>query len=149
MVYILLRALQDDVAEDDLCGAQPGRALSVNPQFHSLLIEALSSIPLMEPGDTVFWHSDVVHAVENEHRGTGYSNVMYIGSAPSCPKNVAYLERQALSFIAGKTPPDFAPDNFEVDFVGRATVADLTELGRSQLGITEALRKSASVGPSA
>ncbi len=149
MVYILLRALQDDVAEDDLCGAQPGRALSVNPQFHSLLIEALSSIPLMEPGDTVFWHSDVVHAVENEHRGTGYSNVMYIGSAPSCPKNVAYLERQALSFIAGKTPPDFAPDNFEVDFLGRATVADLTELGRSQLGITEALRKGVSVGPSA
>ena len=41
MVYVLLRALQDDVAEDDLCGAQPGRALSVNPQFHSLLIEAL------------------------------------------------------------------------------------------------------------
>jgi len=149
MVYVLLRVLQDDVAEDDLCGAQPGRALSVNPQFHSLLIEALSSIPLMEPGDTVFWHSDVVHAVENEHKGTGYSNVMYIGSAPSCAKNKAYLERQALSFLAGKTPPDFAPDDFEVDFVGRATVADLTELGRSQLGITEALRKSASVGPSA
>jgi hypothetical protein len=146
MVYVLLRAIQDDVPEDDLCGARPGRALSINDQYHSLLIEALSSIPLMEPGDTVFWHSDVVHAVENEHRGTGYSNVMYIASAPGCAKNSAYLERQALSFLSGKTPPDFAPDDFEVDFLGRGTVADLTELGRSQLGITQALLKGPLVG---
>src|SRR5208282_2864712 len=149
MVYVLLRALQDDVAEDDLCGAQPGRALSVNPQFHSLLIEALSSIPLMQPGDTVFWHSDVVHAVENEHRGSGYSNVMYIASTPGCAKNSAYLPQQAQAFLAGKTPPDFASDDFEVDFVVRGTIADLTELGRSQLGITEARAKGAQVGRSA
>jgi hypothetical protein len=139
MVYVLLRALQDDVPADDLCGAQPGRALSINPQYHSLLIGALSSIPQMEAGDTVFWHSDVVHAVENEHRGKGYSNVMYIASAPGCAKNSAYLARQATSFLRGKTPPDFAPDDFEVDFVGRGTLADLTALGRSQLGITEAI----------
>src|SRR5580692_7431086 len=149
MAYVLLRALQDDVAEDDLCGAQPGRALSVNPQFHSLLIEALSSIPLMQPGDTVFWHSDLVHAVENEHRGSGYSNVMYIASTPGCAKNSAYLPQQAQAFLAGKTPPDFASDDFEVDFAGRGTVGDLTELGRSQLGITEALAKGSQVVRSA
>jgi Protein of unknown function (DUF1479) len=143
MVYVLLRALQDDVPEDDLCGAQPGRALSVNPQYHSLLIEALSSIPTMEPGDTVFWHSDVVHAVENEHRGSGYSNVMYIASTPGCAKNTAYLERQAPTFLAGKTPPDFAPDDFEVDFKGRGTEADLTPLGRSQLGLQPLVEKDA------
>jgi hypothetical protein len=135
MVYVLLRALQDDVPEDDLCGAQPGRALSVNPQYHSLLIEALSSIPTMAPGDAVFWHSDVVHAVENEHRGSGYSNVMYIASTPGCEKNTAYLAKQAPAFLAGKTPPDFAPDDFEVDFKGRGTEEDLTPLGRSQLGL--------------
>jgi hypothetical protein len=141
MVYVLLRAIQDDVPEDDLCGAMPGRALSVNEQYHSLLLNALSSIPQMEPGDTVFWHSDVVHAVENEHRGTGYSNVMYIGSAPGCAKNSAYLEKQAVSFLTGKTPPDFPADDFEVNFIGRGTVADLDERGRKQLGITEALYK--------
>jgi hypothetical protein len=143
MVYLLLRALQDDVPDDELCGAEPCRALSVNDQYHGLLLKALSSIPVVEPGDTVFWHSDVVHAVENEHKGSGYSNVMYIGSSPGCAKNSAYLEKQALTFLDGGTPPDFAPDNFEVDFVGRGTVADLTELGRSQLGITDALLKSA------
>jgi hypothetical protein len=143
MMYILLRALQDDVADDDLCGAAPCRALSINPQHHGVLLGAVCSIPLMQPGDTVFWHTDVVHAVENEHKGSAYSNVMYIGSTVGCAKNAAYTQRQAPAFIAGKTPPDFAPDNFEVDFVGRGTVADLTDLGRSQLGITDALVEQA------
>src|SRR6185312_9844229 len=138
MAYMLLRALQDDVPDDELCGAKPGRALSVTPGWHGLLLEALSSIPLMQPGDTVWWHSDVVHAVENEHRGKGYSNVMYIASTPWCAKNTAYLERQLPAFLTGKTPPDFAPDNFEVDFTGRGTEADLTPLGRSQLGLAPA-----------
>jgi hypothetical protein len=137
MMYVLLRALQDDVPDDELCGAAPGRALSINPQYHSLLIEALSSIPLMEPGDTVFWHYDVVHAVENEHTGSGYSNVMYISSTPGCAKNSTYLAKQAPTFLSGRTPPDFAPDDFEVDFKGRGTEADLTPLGRSQLGLPQ------------
>ena len=135
MIYLLLRALQDDVPETALCGAKPGRALSVEPEWHALLLEGLTSIPLMQPGDTVFWHSDVVHAVENEHKGNGYSNVMYIGATVGCEKNSAYLAKQAPAFLSGTTPPDFAPDNFEVDFHGRATEADLTALGRSQLGL--------------
>jgi hypothetical protein len=147
MVYILLRALQPDVAEDDLCGAMPGRALSIHPQYHGLLLEALSSIPRMEPGDTVFWHTDVVHAVENEHRGKGYSNVMYIAATPACTKNTAYLARQASAFLAGRTPPDFAPDDFEVDFKGRGTEADLTALGRSQLGLSPQPAATAAPSP--
>ena len=146
MVYILLRAIQDDVPEDDLCGALPGRALSVNEHYHGALIQALSSIPVMEPGDTIFWHCDVIHAVENEHRGSGYSNVMYIASAPGCAKNSAYLARQAVTFLSGKTPPDFPADNFEVNFIGRGTVADLSERGRAQLGITEDVYNSTIAG---
>jgi hypothetical protein len=135
MVYLLLRALQDDVPETELCGAKPGRALSVEPEWHAQLLEAATSIPVMQPGDTVFWHSDVIHAVENEHQGQGYSNVMYIAATVGCAKNTAYLARQAPAFLAGKTPPDFAPDDFEVDFRGRATEADLTALGCRQLGL--------------
>jgi hypothetical protein len=134
MVYILLRALQDDVADDDLCGALPGRALSIKPEYHAPLFHALSSIPSMQAGDTVFWHSDVIHAVEDAHRGSGYSNVMYIASAPACAKNDAYLARQWTRFIEGRSPPDFAADDFEVDFVGRATPDDLTPLGCAQMG---------------
>ncbi|WP_277184004.1 DUF1479 domain-containing protein [Caballeronia sp. BR00000012568055] len=134
MVYILLRALQDDIADDDLCGAMPGRALSIKPEYHAPLFEALSSIPKMQAGDTVFWHSDVIHAVEDEHKGAGYSNVMYIASAPACAKNDAYLKRQLPSFLKGESPPDFPADHFEVDFQGRATADDLTAMGKSQLG---------------
>jgi hypothetical protein len=79
--------------------------------------------------------SDVVHAVENEHHGRGYSNVMYIGATAGCAKNSAYLVKQAAAFLSGKTPPDCAADNFEVDFRGRATEADLTPLGSSQMGL--------------
>jgi Protein of unknown function (DUF1479) len=136
MMYMLLRSLQDDVAEDDLCGAEPGRALSVHPRWHAALANGLTSIPLMQPGDAVFWHSDVVHSVEDAHNGDGYSSVMYIGCTVGCAKNTAYLPGQCASFLAGKTPPDFPPDNFEVDFVGRGTEADLTPLGKSQLGLS-------------
>ncbi|WP_321866063.1 DUF1479 domain-containing protein [Paraburkholderia tropica] len=135
MVYILLRALQDDIADDDLCGAMPGRALSIKAAYHAPLFRALSSIPLMQPGDTVFWHSDVIHAVEDAHRGSGYSNVMYIASLPACAKNDAYLRRQLPSFIDGDSPPDFPADHFEVNFTGRASLDDLTAIGRAQMGV--------------
>ncbi|WP_313017448.1 hypothetical protein, partial [Atlantibacter hermannii] len=32
-----------------------------------------------------------------------------------------------------RSPPDFAADDFEVDFDGRATEADLTPAGKEQL----------------
>ncbi len=134
MAYILLRALQDDVPEESLCEARPGRALSINQQWHPLLLTGISSIPDMEAGDTVFWHCDVIHSVENEHLGEFDSNVMYIAAAPWCEKNAAYLERQWPAFVEGKSPPDFAADDFEVDFAGRATPADLTAAGLEQLG---------------
>jgi hypothetical protein len=134
MAYIVLRALQDDVPDDELCGAQPAHALSIAPQWHALLLDAVTPIPHMQPGDAVFWHCDVVHSVEDVHRGSGYSNVMYIASAPACAKNDAYLKRQLPGFLRGESPPDFPADHFETDFEGRATPGDLTALGRAQLG---------------
>jgi len=135
MAYLLLRALQDDVADDDLCGALPGRALSLMPQWHAVLQDGLTSIPLLYPGDAVFWHCDVIHAVEDEHRGAGWSNVMYIAAAPGCAKNDAYLARQMPAFLAGQSPPDFPADHFEVDFAGRMSAEALSPLGRMQSGL--------------
>ncbi len=135
MAYVVLRALQHDVPDDELCGAEPARALSIKPEWHALLLEAVAPIPHMQAGDAVFWHCDVVHSVEDAHRGDGYSNVMYIASAPWCGKNEAYLKRQLPSFLRGESPPDFPADHFETDFEGRATEDDLTALGRAQLGL--------------
>ena len=134
IAYVLLRALQDDVAESDLCGAAPGRALGISPEWHPELTAALVSIPEVMPGDTVFWHTDICHAVGDEHAGSEYASVIYIGSAPDCPKNRAYLPKQRDAFLQGRSAPDFAAMDFEVDFKGRATEADLTDLGRAQMG---------------
>jgi len=136
MTYTVPRSLQDDVAEDDLCGVEPERAPSVYPTWHTALADGLTSIPLMQPGDAVFWHSDVVHSVEDAHNGDGHSSVMYIGGTVGCAKNAAYLPGQRASFLAGTTPPGFPADNSEVDFLGRGTAADLTPLGKSQLGLS-------------
>ena len=136
IVYLLLRPLAKDVPEDELCGAMPGRALSLVERWHALLKPAITPIPLVEPGDTVWWHSDIIHAVEDQHKGTGYSNVIYIGAAPYCAKNAAYLERQKAAFLSGASAPDFSAENFEIDFEGRATVGDLTELGKRQMGLS-------------
>ncbi len=136
IVYLLLRPLAKDVPEDELCGAVPGRALSLIESWHALLKPAITPIPLVEPGDTVWWHTDIIHAVEDEHKGRGYSNVIYIGAAPYCAKNAAYLERQKTAFLAGASAPDFAAENFEIEFEGRATADDLTELGKRQMGLS-------------
>jgi len=132
--YVLLRALQVDVAQDDLCGARPGRALGVSAEWHKELMAGLVSIPEVQPGDTVWWHPDVCHAVGDVHAGKEYASVIYIGSAPDCGKNRAYLPKQKAAFLAGRSAPDFAAMDFEVDFKGRATEKDLTELGRRQMG---------------
>lgn len=135
MAWLLMRALQADVAPDDLCGAKAGRALGANRRWHQALLEAEVSIPRVDPGDTVWWHPDVIHAVENEHRGQHYSNVMYIGAAPWCEKNARFLPRQAESFLHGRSSPDFAAEDYEVEFTGRARLANLSELGQQQMGL--------------
>ena len=135
MAYILTRALLDDVDEKDLCNSMPARALSVNSKYHSLLLRGLVSIPKMNPGDTVWWHPDVVHAVEDHHTGKGYSNVVYVGSTPYCEKNLAYAKKQSQKFLEGKSPPDFAAEDYEVTYKNRATIKDLTLLGKKQLAL--------------
>ena len=78
----------------------------------------------------------VRHAVGDEHTGSEYASVIYIGSAPDCPKNRAYLPKQREAFLEGRSAPDFAAMDLEVGFKGRATASDLTDLGRAQMGFS-------------
>lgn len=132
--YMLLRAFQQDVAKDDLCGAEPGRALRADENWHPALLESLISIPLVEPGDTVWWHPDIIHSVEDEHNGSGYANVIYIGASPACGKNRDYALRQRQCFLEGRSAPDFAAEDYEVDFHNRANLEDLSDIGLVQMG---------------
>ena len=137
MAWMLLRALQDDVPEDELCGAAACRAMMIVEEYHDLLLRGYGSIPRVEPGDTVWWHPDVLHGVEDEHRGNGYSSVMYIAPVPDCPKNRAYAALQRPAFEAGRSAPDFAAEDFEVDFDGRFSQSDLSALGLQQMGYSD------------
>ncbi len=134
IVYMLLRPLCDDVPDESLCDAAPGRALGASERWHAPLLPAFVSIPKLHPGDTIWWHPDLIHAVEDVHRGTNYSNVMYISSAPDCAKNREFLQLQKSAFLSGKSSPDFAPEDYETTFTGRATTGDLSPLGRRQMG---------------
>lgn len=134
MPWLLLRALMEDVEDSDLCGAQPGRAMPVKAHWHAKLLQAYVPIPTVNPGDTVWWHPDVIHGVEDHNQGDGYSNVFYIGAAPDCAKNRQFLDLLRPAFEQGKSSPDFAAEDYEVDFNGRFMPSDLTPLGRSQMG---------------
>ena len=135
MAYVLTRALLKDVSENEFCGSKLGRALSVNKDYHSLLLKGLISIPKMNPGDTVWWHPDVIHAVEDKHLGANYSNVVYVGATPYCKKNLDYTLKQAKKFLKGESPPDFAAEDFETNYKGRIKIENLTSLAKKQLAI--------------
>ena len=133
MAYILTRALLDDVSENELCGSKLGKALSVNKKYHELLLKGLVSIPKMRPGDTIWWHPDVVHAVEDKHLGKNYSNVVYVGATPYCKKNLDYTVKQTKKFLEGRSPPDFAPEDYEINYNGRVKLENLTSIAKKQL----------------
>lgn len=132
--YLLLRPLLDDIAGDDLCGVRLSRTFPVNEQFHKILMPALSGIPDVQAGDTVWWHCDVIHAVAPVIDQKGWGNVMYIPSAPWCEKNARYADRVRSSFLSGRSPDDFPEEHYEADWSDRFQVQDLNEIGRRGLG---------------
>jgi hypothetical protein len=133
--HIMLRPFLDDVPAADFCGAIPGMSHDVTKKWFERIHESLVPLPAMSPGDTVWWHADLVHAVEHLHNGTEDSSVFYIPSFPATVRNVENVRRQRDYFQNGKTPPDFPPNDSEMNFFGRATDEDLTPLGRKMLGL--------------
>lgn len=135
MAYILLRPLLDDVPEDELCGVAPGRVLPISEKWHPLLIEALTSIPALEAGDSVWWHCDVIHSVAPVENQQGWGNVMYIPAAPLCEKNLAWAKRVKVALETGASPDDFPREDYEKNWQDRFTVADLNIHGKRALGL--------------
>ncbi|HDV8498672.1 TPA: DUF1479 domain-containing protein [Enterobacter bugandensis] len=135
MAYILLRPLLDDVPEDELCGVAPGRVLPISEKWHPLLVEALTSIPALEAGDSVWWHCDVIHSVAPVENQQGWGNVMYIPAAPMCEKNLAYAKKVKEALETGASPGDFPREDYEKSWQDRFTVNDLNIHGKRALGM--------------
>jgi hypothetical protein len=135
MAYLMLRPLLDDVPADSMCGVEINRAFPANQQWHPLLMEALTPIPDVQPGDSVWWHSDMIHSVAPVTDQQGWGNVMYIPAAPWCAKNEAYAESVRAAFRSGASPSDFPEENYEADWTDRFAEAELNDIGRRGLGM--------------
>ncbi|KAH7417572.1 hypothetical protein BKA64DRAFT_658222 [Cadophora sp. MPI-SDFR-AT-0126] len=90
---------------------------------HLRMTECMVNIPRMNPGDTVWWHCDMLHAVEVEHFGEFDASVAYIAATPTTELNKSYMREQVKAFLdGGKVPKDFekdaGPQRDERGFVG-------------------------------
>lgn len=68
-----------DISSPDFHGINPLDGGYIGPQPtpalhpHLRLEATMTAAPKVYPGDAVFWHCDVIHAVEQEHSGSGDS----------------------------------------------------------------------------
>ena len=135
MGYLMLRPLLADVPEDDMCGVTVNQVFPASEKWHSLPLQALSGIPDVQAGDSVWWHCDMIHSVAPVRDQRGWGNVMYIPAAPWCPRNEAYAASVRDAFTTGSSPADFPAEHYERDWPNRFGVADLNATGRRGLGI--------------
>jgi hypothetical protein len=136
MAYLMLRPLLSDVAEDDMCGTTVNQVFPAIEKWHPLLMRALSAIPDVEAGDSVWWHCDMIHSVAPVRDQQGWGNVMYIPAAPWCPRNERYAAGLREAFLNGDSPSDFPEEHYERNWPDRFQPEQLNETGRRGLGMT-------------
>ncbi|KAF9223302.1 DUF1479-domain-containing protein [Gyrodon lividus] len=131
-----------DISTADFPGITPSGTGFTGPQPtpdlhpHLRLDKTMTSVPMVHPGDMVFWHCDVVHSVEQEHTGHNDSAVMYIPAVPKTPQNSRYVIKQLQTFLAGANPPDFAKAKEGTTYVGLGADADIKEpISRAAMGL--------------
>ncbi|MGH8888672.1 MAG: YbiU family protein [Acidothermaceae bacterium] len=135
MGYLMLRPLLSDVPDDDMCGVTVNQVFPAGEKWHSLLMNALSGIPDVKAGDSVWWHCDMIHSVAPVTNQQGWGNVMYIPAAPWCPRNETYAAAAREAFLTGSSPSDFPAEDYEQAWPNRFNVDDLNEIGRRGLGL--------------
>ncbi|KAJ9614904.1 hypothetical protein H2204_014303 [Knufia peltigerae] len=90
--------------------------LSPSSHPHLRLPECMVGIPRMNPGDTVWWHADMCHAVEVEHNGDHEASVAYIAATPRTEQNMNYVKHQLEDMLNGIPPEDFRRGSSEKTF---------------------------------
>ncbi len=69
---------------------------------HLRLDDTMTSVPKVNPGDTVFWHCDMIHSVEQEHTGSGDS----AGTYPMFLRLTSYANSYCSSHVYSCGPFD-------------------------------------------
>ncbi|MGY3201344.1 DUF1479 domain-containing protein [Streptomyces sp. TE5632] len=137
MAYLMLRPLLPDVPDDDMCGVTTNQVFPADEKWHPLLMEALTGIPDVKAGDSVWWHCDMIHSVAPITDQKGWGNVMYIPAAPWCPRNEEYAAKVREAFLTGSSPSDFPEEHYERTWTDRFDVDRLNETGRRGLGLDD------------
>ena len=135
MAYLMLRPLLADVPDDDMCGVAVSQVFPVSGRWHAPLLRALSGIPDVRAGDSVWWHCDMIHSVAPVANQQGWGNVMYIPAAPWCPRNERYAASVRRAFATGSSPDDFPAEHYEQGWPDRFRAGDLNDVGRRGLGL--------------
>ncbi len=135
MAYLMLRPLLPDVPDDDMCGVTVNQAFPISRRWHAPLLSALTGIPDVGAGDSVWWHCDMIHSVAPVTGQKGWGNVMYIPAAPWCPRNEAYAAVVREAFATGSSPSDFPEEHYERDWTGRFGPDQLNATGRRSMGL--------------
>lgn len=120
-------------------GSVPGACQEYNSVTHPhlALSTTMVSMPRVEPGDYAAWHCDSLHSVDEEHRGTRDSGVLYIPTAPLCQMNVEYLMKQRQAALSYSPPWDFpgAGGPGEMGFHGAVDWSSLNADGLRAMGM--------------
>ena len=121
----------------------------IDEKWHPMIFNNLVGIPTLNPGDSIWWHPDMVlmkmkpyqftkpskqifFQVYNFgpfHNGNDIISGISLAFGPKCQLNQDYARRLLHSFILGKSPPGLISSD-ENGYVDKATVDDLTEVGR-------------------
>ncbi|KAI1880368.1 hypothetical protein JX265_001989 [Neoarthrinium moseri] len=109
--------------------------LSISSHPHLRLQDTLIYIPKINPGDTVWWHTDMCHAVDPMHNGTIDASVVYVPACPTTNINKGYVKRQLENALNGLPPPDrIGVELDERKLNGYKGFDDVSEEGKAALG---------------
>ncbi|RFU24556.1 hypothetical protein B7463_g11788, partial [Scytalidium lignicola] len=149
--YLMLRPFflneSFDASEPTFPGAIPGKGqFYVTSKYYPHLEQdrTIISIPKVQPGDFIYWHTDLLHEVEDENNGPSDSSVLYVANVPLCPYNIQNMLNHRKAFREAVPPPDYLKDfggPYEVeaqhDDHGAREENILTVEGKRALGLAE------------
>jgi Protein of unknown function (DUF1479) len=79
-------------------------AFQLSEQYHKPLLDALVSLPALQPGDLVLWHPDIVIAESDPQELDREFVSLFVSSMPVCEGNSQYLVAQRRAFHRGLSP---------------------------------------------